>query len=169
MKGEGAPLPRLAATAWWFPAAFAAHNFEEALWLPAWSVHAAPFHAPVGAVEFRFAVAVLTLLSAGVTALARARGGAFSHAAVGTWAMMLGNVLMPHLAATLALGRYAPGLGTGVILIAPVGTWLLWGELRSKRLGLGRALVDGAAVTAMVLAAIPLLFLLGQRLEQLAL
>jgi hypothetical protein len=44
-----------------FPVAFALHNLEEAIWLPAWSRTAGVFDPVVGGFEFRFAVLVLTL------------------------------------------------------------------------------------------------------------
>lgn len=159
-----ARMPRLPARAWWFPVVFALHNLEEALWLPEWSSDAAPFHGPVAAGSFRFAVAALTALAVAATAFARTRGGVAAHVAVGAWVMMLGNVVAPHLLATVALGRYAPGLATGVALLVPVLGWLLVAELRDGHLSLGRALADGAGVTAVVVPSLPGLFALGRLL-----
>jgi hypothetical protein len=51
----------LAELGWLFTLGVLVHNAEEAVWLPAWSVQAGRWHAPVGAGEFRFAVGVLTL------------------------------------------------------------------------------------------------------------
>ena len=155
----------LRARAWWFPVAFSVHNLEEALWLPAWSRDAAPFHAPVSAFEMAFAVTVLSALSVVVTALGRSRGNMFGHATVGSWVMMLGNVVAPHLAATVALGRYAPGLGTGLLVMGPVAGWLLVSEVRRGSLGLGRALANGLVVSALTIGSLPALFLLGRQLE----
>jgi len=157
----------LRARAWWFPVVFAAHNLEEALWLPAWSEGAAPFHAPVSALEMAFAVTVLSAVSVVVTALGRSRGNVFGHAAVGSWVMMLGNVVAPHLAATVALGRYAPGLATGLLLMVPVATWLLVSEVRKRSLGLGRALANGLVVSALTIGSLPGLFFLGRQFEHL--
>ena len=47
---------------WLFTLGVLTHNTEEALHLPAWSVRAGRWHAPVGKTEFRFAVAALSAL-----------------------------------------------------------------------------------------------------------
>ena len=46
-----------------FALAVTLHNLEEALLLPTWSRSAGRWHHPVGAREFRFAVAVLTVFA----------------------------------------------------------------------------------------------------------
>lgn len=60
--------------AWLFVLAVAAHNLEEAIWLPAWSKTAGRWHPGVGKTEFRFAVFVLTALAAVAAWLARSEG-----------------------------------------------------------------------------------------------
>lgn len=65
---------------WLFAAAVAAHNTEEAIWLPAWSKTASKWHPAVTAIEFRFATAVLTLLAILAAALAgRGKGSAGAY------------------------------------------------------------------------------------------
>ena len=160
---NGPLLPR-APTLWLFPLAFALHNLEEGLWLPEWSRHAGRFHVPVGAAEFRFAVAVLTAFGVLLTAQARRHGGHWFHALTAVWAVMLLNILFPHLLATVVLGRYAPGLATALLLILPVDTYLLRrafseGVLTARDFARACALVIPA-----MLGAIPLLFWLGRRI-----
>lgn len=48
---------------WLFVAAVAAHNLEEAIWLPDWSRAHAQWVRPLKACAFRFALIVLTLLA----------------------------------------------------------------------------------------------------------
>ncbi len=48
---------------WLFCGAVTLHNLEEAIFLPAWSQSAGPWHRPFNAFEFRFAVLVLTLIA----------------------------------------------------------------------------------------------------------
>ncbi|MFP2928105.1 HXXEE domain-containing protein [Pyxidicoccus sp. 3LG] len=144
--------------------AFALHNLEEALWLPDWSQAAGSFHHPVGAAEFRFAVAVLTTGGVLLTALAQRRGGRGFLALTGLWGVMLLNVVFPHLLATVALSRYAPGLGTALLLILPVNVYLLRRAFREQALTPGRFVGAVVVVGVVLLAAIPMLFWLGRHL-----
>lgn len=111
-----------------FLVGFTLHNLEEALWLPAWSQHAARFHAPVSQPAFVFAVSIITLIGYFLAAID------ITLAPTDSWwrlvwpgfvGMMVANAIMPHLAATLLLRRYAPGLGTGLLFNLPLGLWLL--------------------------------------------
>jgi hypothetical protein len=64
---------------------------------------------------------------------------------------MLINVLVPHLVATIALRRYAPGLLTGLFLMWPIiglimfkaiqGDLLSWLELGLSTVGVGVCLL----------------------------
>jgi hypothetical protein len=118
----GVPLTFSLVT-WLFTVAVAAHNAEEAIWLPAWSKTASKWHPP----EFRFATVVLTLLANLAAALAgRGKGSAGAYLAAGYALAMLLNVLFPHLLATLALRRTMPGTVTAVLLIMPASAALLW-------------------------------------------
>jgi hypothetical protein len=144
--------------------AFALHNLEEALWLPGWSRYAGRFHPPVGAVELRFALAVLTAGGFLLTAMALRRGGRWFLALTGLWGVMLLNVVFPHLLATVVLGRYAPGLATALLLILPVSTYLLRRAFREQTLTPGSFARALAVVAFVLVGAIPLLFWLGRRL-----
>ncbi|MFH1985782.1 MAG: HXXEE domain-containing protein [Pseudomonadota bacterium] len=73
-----------------FALAVTLHNLEEALLLPTWSRSAGRWHHPVGAREFRFAVAVLTVF-AYVTVYLAAVGGKES---VGAY-LLAGYALVP--------------------------------------------------------------------------
>ncbi|WP_164013873.1 HXXEE domain-containing protein [Pyxidicoccus trucidator] len=147
---------------WLFPIAFALHNLEEAIWLPGWSRYAGRFHPPVGAVELRFALAVLTVGGFLLTAMALRRGGRWFLALTGLWGVMLLNVLFPHLLATVALGRYAPGLATALLLILPVNAYLLRRAFQERALTPGRFARACAVVALVIVGAIPLLFWLGR-------
>ena len=62
---------------WIFPIAFAVHNLEEAIWLPAWSRRPGSLQPHVTDFEFRFAVSVLTLVGFIVTWLSVRHGAGF--------------------------------------------------------------------------------------------
>ena len=93
--------------------------------MPGWSKHAGRYHVPVSARQFRFAVLVLTLLAWVIVGWS-ALGSSFAGYLVSGYALaMLVNVVFPHLAATFAMRRYAPGTATAVLLNLPV-TALCW-------------------------------------------
>lgn len=102
---------------------FTIHNLEESLWLPEWSKHAKKFHEPVKRNQFVFAVIVLTIIGYLVTAaeiLENNSSGVFSYIYLGFIGMMGLNAFLPHLAATIILKKYAPGLITALLLNLPL-------------------------------------------------
>ncbi len=147
-----------------FALAVTLHNLEEALFLPTWSRSAGRWHHPVGAREFRFAVAVLTVF-AYVTVYLAAVGGKESIGAyllAGYALAMLLNVLFPHVLATLVMRRYAPGTVTALLLNLPATVLLLHQELQEGYVHAHRLAWVGPLVVAGILAAIPVLFAIGR-------
>ncbi|MBI5034195.1 MAG: HXXEE domain-containing protein [Chloroflexi bacterium] len=155
-------------TLWiFFPLAITLHNLEEALWLPRWSHHAKRFHPPVEQNEFVFAVIVVTLLAYLSTFLAMAFPSVFILRLIffGVLGMMILNAFVPHLAATIVLRRYCPGLVTALFLMVPVNSVILYqaivdGLLQWLELGLSTLVVAAFAV-----ALLPFLFRLGKLIE----
>lgn len=152
---------------WLFPLAITLHNIEEAIWLPAWSKHAARFHAPVGAFEFRFAVTVLTLLGYIITLLSvRTGSGSIATGLFCAYCLaMLLNAFVPHLAATVILRRYAPGLATGLLLNVPVAAWLLHRAVSEGHVTVKLLSVCSAILIPALLISIPVLFAAGRRIK----
>jgi len=113
---------------------FTLHNIEEGIWLPAWSKHAGKYHKEVSGNEFRFAVIVVTALGYLFTfQYFIFPHNIFSkHLYLAFILMMTINVIFPHLAATLVLKRYAPGLITGILLNAPIGTYILFNNISGR-------------------------------------
>lgn len=102
---------------------FTLHNIEEAIWLPEWSKYAKKFHEPVERNQFIFAVIVVTIIGYLVTAaeiIENIPGGVFSYIYLGFIGMMGLNAFLPHLAATILLKKYAPGLITALFLNLPL-------------------------------------------------
>jgi hypothetical protein len=150
---------------WLFVGAVAAHNLEEAIWLPAWSQTAGRWHRSVGSAEFRFAVLVLTLLAAFAAWLAtvQEKGNFGAYLVAGYALAMLLNVLVPHLLATLLLRRYMPGTATALLLILPVTLGLLREAIRGGDVDWRTFLIFGPIVVAGIVALIPLLFWIGRK------
>jgi drug/metabolite transporter (DMT)-like permease len=112
---------------------FTLHNLEEAIWLPKWSRHAKKFHEPVEANEFVFAVIIITIIGYVLTALdilISSPGSFINYVYLGFIGMMCLNSLFPHLAATVALKRYAPGLITALLLNLPFSLLIIIGHIK---------------------------------------
>ena len=151
---------------WLFALGVVAHNTEEALFLPAWSVRAGRWHVPVGSNPFRFAVVVLSvavLVAASLASIGGARSvGAYFIAGYAV-AMVL-NVLIPHVAATIALRAYAPGTATALLFNLPLGSLLVYRSLKEGYVE-PKVFAISAPVTVLCMgAAIPLLFAAGKKL-----
>ena len=150
---------------WLFVLAVALHNLEEAIWLPDWSQRAGRWHYPVGAREFRFAVAVLTLAAVGTAWAASmgGKGGVGAYLVCGYALAMLVNVIFPHVLATVVLRQYAPGTLTAVALNLPACTLLLEHALREQYVEARVLLWAGPLVVFAIAGSIPLLFVAGRQ------
>ena len=150
-----------------FVVVIAIHNAEEAWLLPDWSAGAGKWHVPVGAFEFHFALCVLTFAAA-LAAAAAIIGGRESIGAylVSGYALaMLINVLVPHLAATIALRTYAPGTATALLLNLPVTSALMLKAIGDGYVAPNTFAWAGPAVTLAVALSIPVLFRIGRNLR----
>lgn len=151
---------------WLFALGVSLHNVEEAFLLPKWSMQAGRWHSPVQPSVFRFAVAVLTGAVLLAAWLATVGGpGSFGAYFISGYALAMAlNVLVPHLVATLALRKYAPGTATGLLFNLPLGGWLLYRALTEGYVDPGVFLYSGPITVLCILASIPLLFALGKKL-----
>jgi hypothetical protein len=152
---------------WLFPLVITLHNAEEALWLPGWSKRAGRWHDPVAPGVFRFAVVILTLLVYVVTALSFWSGKqtVCTYLVFGCMAVTLANVLIPHIAASIAMRSYMPGLATGVVLNLPVLSLLVVLALRQGYVSGWKAAAYSVGVAGLVVLFIPALFKLGKALD----
>ncbi|MBZ0309203.1 MAG: HXXEE domain-containing protein [Anaerolineae bacterium] len=148
-----------------FPLAITLHNIEEAIWLPKWSQKAGRFHKPVVANEFYFAVLCVTLLAYLSTFFALA----FPDVALlkliffGFLGTMILNIFMPHLAATILLRQYAPGLLTGLFGMIPINGVILALALSNGDVQWGELIVSTVIVAVVLLASLPLFFRIGRQ------
>lgn len=152
---------------WLFPVVIALHNTEEAIWLPGWSKHAVLWRRPVTPGSFRFALVVLTVLAFVLTWLSAESGKqtVWAYLAFGCMCVTLANVLIPHLAFTVALRSYMPGLATAVALNLPVLSLLVVIAIREGYVSGWKAAANSAGVAGLLLAAIPALFKMGRALN----
>jgi len=152
---------------WLFPIVVTLHNAEEAMWLPAWAKRTGFWRTPVSPGVFRFAVSILTALAFAITWLSAESGKqtVWSYLAFGSMVVALVNVLIPHLAATLARRSYMPGVATAVVLNLPVLTLLVAMALKEGYVSGGKASVYSVGVAALLAASIPALFKIGRALN----
>jgi hypothetical protein len=145
---------------WLFPIVVTLHNVEEAIWLPGWSKRAVLWHSPVTPGFFRFTVAVLTVLAFAVTGLSAESGKqtVWTYLAFGYMATVLANVLIPHIALTVALRSYMPGVATAVALNLPVLSLLVVLALREGYVSGWKAAAYSVGVAGLLLASIQILF-----------
>jgi len=152
---------------WFFPVAISLHNLEEAIWLPEWSRRAGSRHVSVAPRVFRFAVTVFTALAFALAWLSFRSGkqSIWTYLAFGYMVAMLVNVLLPHVAATVALHRYMPGLATALVLILPVLSLLVVLALKENCVSGSKAAEYSLGLTVLLLLSIPVLFRLGKVLR----
>jgi hypothetical protein len=152
---------------WLFPVVVTLHNAEEALWLPGWSKRAVLWHNPVTPGVFRFAVAILTALAFAVTWLSAESGKqtVWTYLALGCMVATLANVLIPHIALTVGLRSYMPGVATAVTLNLPVLSLLVVLALKEGYVSGVKAAEYSVGMAGLLLLSIPALFKLGRVLN----
>jgi len=149
-----------------FPIAITLHNLEEAVWLPKWSKHAKQFQKPVEANVFHFAVIFVTILAYLSTFLAVAFPSAWlwRHIFHGFLGAMILNTIVPHLASTIILRKYSPGLVTGLFLIIPVNSVILYQSVMLGHIKLLDLTLSILVVSIALLSLLPLFFKIGEQL-----
>jgi len=147
-----------------FAVAVTAHNLEESIWLPEWSKSAGRWYHPVEPGAFRFAVFALTVFACAAACMGFSEGkeSAGAYLVAGYALAMLLNVVFPHLVATVALRRYAPGIVTALFLNLPATICLLRQAIVEKHVRPHTFVWAGPLVVACILGAIPVLFALGR-------
>lgn len=81
--------------------------------------------------------------------------------------IILFNVFIPHIIATVALSQYAPGVISGILFKIPVTLYLLRREMR-KECFTPRALVLGTIVFAVIAGTLlPVSFAVGRLIDSL--
>jgi hypothetical protein len=116
--------------------------------------------------QFVFAVIVVTIIGYFVTAaeiIENMPGGVFSYLYLGFIGMMGLNTFLPHVAATIILKKYAPGLITALLLNLPLSIIII---LRYIDAGINVYYLIIAILTFSVVMLLLLkpLFKLGDRL-----
>ena len=156
----------LTVISWLFTLGVLAHNAEEAVSLPAWTLNAGRWHSPVGKAEFRFAVGALSGLLVVVTAAASTSeaGSIAAYLMAGYVLAMVLNVFIPHVLASIIMRKYMPGTATALLFDLPLGLWYLSKALAESRIDSGIFLWSGPLTVLAIVVSIPGLFALGRNL-----
>ena len=97
--------------------------------MPKWvSVHRRQLLLHPGAAKIWFGLLALTLAAFAITFLSAQKGkrSVWAYLLFGYAAAMLGNVLIPHIPATLVFREYTPGAVTAVLINLPIMSILLF-------------------------------------------
>ena len=151
-----------------FPLAITLHNLEEAIWLPKWSKYAKQFHKPIEANVFYFAVIFVTILAYLSTFLAIAFPSSWlwKHIFYGFLGAMILNTFVPHLASTIVLRKYSPGLATGLFLLIPVNSIILYQSVMLGHVKLLDLILSILIVSVTLLSLLPVFFKIGEKLAE---
>jgi hypothetical protein len=143
------------------------HNIEEAIWLPAWSQTAGTWHPSVTAFEFRFAVTAITIVFYGVICyFSRYDTRLSQYLMGGALVVILFNVFVPHLVATVALAHYAPGVISGILLNIPVTLYLLRRGMMEGFFSVRVVILGAIGLTIAVAPLLPAFFAVGRFVER---
>ncbi|WP_316275024.1 HXXEE domain-containing protein [Bacillus halotolerans] len=152
-----------------FCLAITLHNMEEAIWLPEWSQQSSKFQKPVTSNEFHFAVIVITMLAylSAFGFLYMPESDIAKWIFIGFLGSMVINAIFPHLIATVLMKKYAPGLLTGLLLNIPINALVIY-QMFVKNLIVWKELIISTLVVGIILLAlIPLLFKVGDKVSPL--
>ena len=151
-----------------FPLAITLHNLEEAIWLPKWSKYARQFHKPIEANVFYFAVIFVTILAYLSTFLAIAFPSSWlwKHIFYGFLGAMILNTFVPHLASTIVSRKYSPGLATGLFLLIPVNSIILYQSVMLGHIKLLDLTLSILVVSVTLLSLLPAFFKIGEKLAE---
>ena len=70
--------------------------------------------------------------------------------------MMVLNAIFPHLLATIALRRYAPGLITAIALNAPIGSYIIYESMNQT--AFINIIISTLLISVIILFSLPVLF-----------
>ena len=143
------------------------HNLEEAVWMPGWSETAGMWQLKVGATEFRIAVILITLLIYGVVLYFSKNNNELSKFLMGgALIMILFNVFVPHLLATIFMQNYAPGVISGVLLNVPVILYLTLRGLKEGYYKIKTMVLAGLCFGLITIPLLQLFYLIGRVIDK---
>ena len=148
--------------------AFTIHNLEEAVWLIRQSsrVSRDKLHRTNTQDQFLFGLFWVTGLAYLITALYMfyPTNEPLKYAYFGFVGCMILNIVFPHLLVTIIERCYSPGLFTGILVILPLHTLIIKTGIDNSTITIFQFIVSTLAVAVVLVATIPLSFLVGKKL-----
>ena len=138
------------------------HNIEEALWFPDWLNKTMPNRKQTSKEHFTFAVIGVTILgylAAGLYAL-YPNNRYLEYIFIGFVGAMLINAIVPHLILSIYYRKYCPGVFTGVALIMPLHSIILY----NADTKISEILISTLVVGGVLIGAIPVFKGLAKRI-----
>ena len=77
---------------------------------------------------------------------------------------MILNIFFPHLVSTIILRKYSPGLATGLFLLIPVNSIILYQSVMFGNIKLPNLALSILVVSIVLLSLLPLFFKIGEQL-----
>ena len=131
-------LSRISLQSWiqCLPFAFTLHNIEELFGMEKWSKTVPNYiHPPVTTDQFLIAITLFSILGFTVVFAPPIRqSNYYYHVIAGFSGMLLLNVFLPHLIATIIFKGYAPGVITGLVINLPLTATILLTLALEKKL-----------------------------------
>jgi hypothetical protein len=149
-----------------FLVSFTLHNIEEGLWMPKYKQDKIPFLKPTPKNEFRFALIVITSLACLAVCFMAIfpEQRIFTYIFAGFLGAMAFNAVFPHLVATAALRKYAPGVITAVLLMLPVNGLILLHMVNTGIVSIYEIVLSTLGLGIPLAASLPVLFWAGRKL-----
>lgn len=107
---------------------FTIHNIEEIMLFPKWNTQNKKFSRNISVHQFKFAAIVITVIGYLLFAQYLFLYPKYNFSKIlylSFVAMMILNVVFPHLLATIITKKYAPGLASAILLNLPLGMYVL--------------------------------------------
>ena len=151
---------------WAFTLGVCLHNAEEAYFAAAFSARAGRLRWRISPTAFRFALVALCGVFVMIATAATIGGprsvGAYLIAGVAL--AMVVNAFAPHLIATIATRKYAPGTASAALLNVPLGSLLLYDSLTDGAVDPAVFVYSGPLTAIGVLALVPPFLFLARKL-----
>lgn len=143
------------------------HNTEEGIWLIRMTIDSKiQRHKVITQDQFLFAVIAVTAAAYFVTAmfLFYPQNSIVKYAYFGFLAIMMLNVIFPHLLSTIVEKKYSPGLMTGLFLIIPIHTIMIVRSIQYGFISISGLLLGTIIMALCILSLIPVMFKLASKL-----
>ena len=150
-----------------FPLSLTLHNLEEVLWLPKWTEKNNLLKRSIDPREFIFAILIITIFAYLSTFFAKVFdvNWFWKHIFYGYIGAMIMNIIFYHLLSTIILREYLPGLLTGVLIVVPINSSIIYQTFRNNNLRWLEFILSSNVVSAVLVFFLPILYKIGRKIN----